>query len=319
MGKFRFAIMGAGKIAVKFCSAAASIKDCEVAAVSSKSCERAQAFAADNHIPAAYGSYEQMLRQEKPDCVYIATTPDSHYELTMLCLQYRTPVLCEKAMFLNAAQAQSAFELAAKENVFVMEALWSRFLPALRRAEQWYAQGRIGRASFLEVTIGFRAPADPRNRYFNASLGGGAAYDLTVYAYELARLFIKEPLEEVQTSSVIGETGVDVTDHVVLRGGSVLAGLSTSFLSSMEERLTLYGTEGRIVLPRPHMAKEALLICGDRQEHFVDTKTQNGFVYEIAETIRCVRSRQAQSETVPHRLTLDCAAVLERLSRAHQE
>lgn len=180
---FRFAIMGAGNIAKKFYDAASSLENCCVAAVASKSMERAKAFADKYGIEKAYDSYEQMLIEEKPDCVYIATTCDSHYELSMLCLKYDTPVLCEKAMFLNSAEAREVFALAQEKKVFVMEAMWSRFLPAVNKAKEWLQAGRIGNPAYANIKIGFHAPEDPNNRYLSPKLGGGAAYDLTVYGY----------------------------------------------------------------------------------------------------------------------------------------
>ena len=152
MKNFRFAIMGAGNIANKFCDAVKRMGDCEVAAVASKSMERAQGFAEKNGIKAAYDSYEKMLAEEKPDCVYIAVTQDAHYALCMLCLDYKTPVLCEKAMFLNSAQAEEVLSRAEKEKVFVMEAMWSRFLPAIKMAKQWMDEGKIGTPSFRPLT-----------------------------------------------------------------------------------------------------------------------------------------------------------------------
>ena len=107
MKPFRFAIMGAGGIANKFCDAVRLIPDCEVCAISSKSMERAESFAARHNLPAAYDSYEEMLRRERPDCVYIAVTHDAHFTLCMLCLDYDTPVLCEKSMFQNSSAVQA--------------------------------------------------------------------------------------------------------------------------------------------------------------------------------------------------------------------
>lgn len=148
--KFRFGIMGAGNIAGKFCDAVSRIPDCEVAAVSGKSEERAARFAQENGIPTSYGNYEQMLEKERLDCVYIATMPNTHFELCMLCLKHRVPVLCEKAMFQSEKQAQEAFGQARRDGIFMMEAMWSRFLPAVRQAKAWLEEGRI-----LPITSSF--------------------------------------------------------------------------------------------------------------------------------------------------------------------
>ncbi|HJC58003.1 MAG TPA: Gfo/Idh/MocA family oxidoreductase [Candidatus Eisenbergiella intestinipullorum] len=313
MRAFRFAIMGAGKIAGKFCEAA-RMADCEVAAVASKSEERAREWAEKNGVKGAYGNYERMLEVEKPDCVYIATTPDSHYRLASLCLDHGVPVLCEKAAFLNSAQAREIFSRSRKEGIFVMEALWSRFLPAVKQAERWIAEGIAGRPSLAQIDIGFLAPAGSENRYRNPGLGGGAAYDITVYAYEIARFLFGQE-ESLQASAVWGPTGVDVTDHVTLHYPGMCVLLTTSFDAALEERAVIYTEQGRIVLPHPHFASEVFFEPQDGGEviSFRDTQTQNGFVYEIAEAVSCIRAGKTESLVVPHALTLACAELFDRI------
>lgn len=327
---FRFAIMGAGGIANKFCDAVKRLDACKVVAVASKSMERASAFAEKNGIGGAYDSYEKMLVEEKPDCVYIAVTSDAHYELSMLCLQHSVPVLCEKAMFLNSAQAKEVFALARRKKVFVMEAMWSRFLPAVKKAKEWVESGKIGVPVYGTAAIGFHAPEDPENRYFSPSLGGGAAYDLTVYCYEIMTWLIAWKVEVLSAEAVIGATGVDVTDHVVLRfvkeqeeqesmvepsPYEMLACCESSLLTDLDDELVIYGSGGKLVLPNPHFASEAFLYDrnGKCAEHYRDEVTQNGFVYETAEVMDCIREGKLESRTVPHSLTTACAELFDRL------
>lgn len=342
---FRFAIMGAGNIANKFCGAVKLMKNCSVAAVASKSMERACAFAQKNGIERAYDSYEQMLLEIKPDCVYIAVTSDAHYELSMLCLKHDVAVLCEKAMFLNSAQAKEVFALARQKNVFVMEAMWSRFLPAVRKAKEWVASGRIGPLAYGRIKIGFHAPEDPDNRYFSPALGGGAAYDLTVYCYEIMTYLIGRPAEVINAAAVFGATGVDVTDHVLLRFTNetgkmeesdgagcesasevgkkavapkqceMFAACESTFLANLGDCLTIYGGKGRLEVPAPHFASEAFLYDeqGNCVEHYKDEETENGFVYEAQEAVNCIRAGRIESETVPHALTISCAEVFDLL------
>lgn len=315
MKNFRFAIMGAGNIANKFCDAVKRMGDCEVAAVASKSMERAQGFAEKNGIKAAYDSYEKMLAEEKPDCVYIAVTQDAHYALCMLCLDYKTPVLCEKAMFLNSAQAEEVLTRAEKEKVFVMEAMWSRFLPAIKMAKQWMDEGKIGTPSFIDTAIGFLAPVDKDNRYYSPKLGGGASYDITVYAYELTTFMIEQPVEDVQVSAVWSDTGVDISDQVTLRFPGILASLRTSFAAGLHERMVIYGNEGKIVIPHPHFAEEVFLYDKNNElvMRFQDTVTENGFLYEIEEVANCIRDGRTESPVVPHSLTRECAKLFDRI------
>jgi predicted dehydrogenase len=312
---FRFGIMGAGSIANKFCDGVQRIQGCTVAAVASKSAERAADFAKRHGIPKSYGSYREMLETEQLDGVYIAVLPTDHYRLSMLCLDYRVPVLCEKAMFMNSAEAEEVFRRSREQQTFVMEALWSRFLPANRKAKQWIEEGRIGKIRILDAAIGFVAPKGEENRYWNAALGGGAAHDLTVYAYELADYLMEEPLCQTEVRAVWGKTGVDMTDHVTMIYPEAVGTLVTTFEAPVQEKIEVCGEKGRIFIPHPHFADEAFLYDEKRElvEHFQDTVTENGFVYEIEEVISCVRAGKYESETVPQELTFRCARLFDSI------
>ena len=319
MEAFRFAVMGAGRIARKFCEAA-RLAGAVVVAVAAKDRARADAFALAQGIPAAYGDSEELLQKERVHCVYIATTVNQHAALCRLCLRYRVPILCEKAMFMNGEEAREVLRLAETLGVFCMEATWSRFLPSFRTAEDWLAKGRIGTVRSVYAAIGFPARTDPALRYFNPALGGGAARDITIYAYELTRLLaMPEPETLCGLSVVKSATGVDAAEDILLQAGEKNAVLSTSFLCDYRDTLTVYGTTGRIELPRPHLGGKVILTGANGEEEvFTDTTTQNGFVYEIEETMRCVRAGLPESPAVPHALTLDCARLFDAVDRAMQ-
>ena len=313
---FRFAVLGAGKIAPRFVEAARLVSDCEVTAVASKSLERAREFAQRNSIPHAYGSYEELLDAEQVDCAYIATVPSSHYEIAVMCLNRRVPVLCEKAMFRSAWEAEDAFARARAQNTFLMEALWSKFLPANEAARRWIQQGRIGKLAFLDAAIGFTAPKDAQNRYFNPDLGGGVALDVTVYAYEIAAYLVGMEPEIISVQVARYETGVDASELIAMRAGDCLCTLRTSFLTNLTEGLTITGELGRIVVPNPPFASEAYLYdtSGNLLEHFRDEKTGNGFIYEVREVVKCVQERRIESTVQPHSATLACARLFDRIA-----
>lgn len=315
MGTFRFAIMGAAHIAHKFCEAVQLLEDCEVVAVSSKSMERAEQFAKAHNISNCFDSYEKMLKEIKVDCVYIAVTQDAHYELSMLCLDYRVPVLCEKAMFLNSRQAGQVFHKAREKGVFVMEAMWSRFLPAIRTAKRWLQDGAIGEPVLAEFAFGFCAPKDNNNRFFSPKLGGGVAYDLTVYAYELTTYLINQSIQDYTVQAIWSESGVDVSNQISIRFANALAVLHTSFITDLEDKLVIYGEKGKIIIPSSHTANEALLYGEQNKliQHFEDANTQNGFIYEIKEAMECIRAGKTESSTVPQELTLQCARLFDRI------
>ncbi len=315
MSTFRFGILGAAKIAVKFCHAAGLVKDCEVCAVASKSLEKAESFARDNGVAHAYGSYEELLDKEKPDCAYIAVTPNDHCRLAMLCIERGIPVLCEKAMFQNGAEAEQVFAAAAAKGVFVMEAMWSRFLPAVKKVRAWVEAERIGIPEISQISIGFTAPEGNENRYLNPSLGGGAAKDITVYTYEITTWILKQDIRKINVSATWGGSGVDMNNHISIDFAHTLADLTTSFAAKLESRMVLYGRKGKILLPTPHHSSECFLYDerGELAEHFIDHDTVNGFTYEMEEVIRCIREGKQESPVVPWKDTLECARLFDRI------
>lgn len=315
MQEFRFVILGAGNIAGRFCNAVRLMENCTVAAVASKSPERAKQFAEKNQIAHFYGSYEEMLNQEKPDGAYIAATTNDHFRLTMLCLERKIPVLCEKAMFQNSGEAEEAFAYAEVQKTFVMEAMWSRFLPAVCKAREWIRQERIGQPSLARFTIGFDAPENENNRYYSRKLGGGAAKDITVYAYEITTYLLEQNIRDIRVNADWSQTGVDLTDHVSIRFEHTMADLMATFAADVEDKMIIYGKKGKIVLPFPHYASECFLYGEDGQltEHFRDETTVDGFTYEIEEMISCVRSGKTESAVVPKNVTLACAKLFDQI------
>lgn len=189
---FRFGVMGAGNISNKFCDAAEKTEEVCVTAVAARSEERAREFAEKYEIHTYYGNYEEMLQKEKLDGVYIGVVTGMHVQLTELCIRYGIPVLCEKALTGSSEEAERIFKLAEEKKIFVMEGVWSLFLPANRKAREWLREGRIGKLAVSNVEIGFTAPKNKENRYFNKEAGGGAALDLLIYALALTMYFCGE-------------------------------------------------------------------------------------------------------------------------------
>lgn len=308
---FRFAIMGAGHIAHTFANAVDLMPGVTVAAIASRSADRANSFALRHHIPQSFDHYDHMLEQVKPDAVYIATLPATHHALTRLCLERRIPVLCEKAMFTCSQEAEDAFALSRANSTFAMEAMWSRFLPVQQQVQAWLEQGRIGLPKDLQITIG--AVYDPVTQagLLDPALGGGAANHLLVYGVELATWYFGRDIRRI--TAAVDRDGVDVAEHVTFQYGDKMASLFCSCRAAVEERLVLSGTEGRIVMAHPHYTNEAFLYRADGTcvEHYTDSLTQNGFVYEIQEVVDCVRAGAIESSVVPHKDTLQCARVFD--------
>ena len=313
-GKFRFGIMGAGNIAEEFCAAVKEQGEGVVAAIASRSMERAWAFADKHGIPKAYGSYEQMLKEEPLDGVYVAVTTNAHYKLVMLCLDHRMPVLCEKAMCVNSRDAEEIFTRAKELGVFVLEGMWSRFLPKMQQVKQWLAEEKIGKVSLVTCGIGFNAPKDEANRYYNPELGGGATYDILVYGYDIVTYFFEQPPVRCLCTSDWSASGVDQTDVVVLKYPGCMAQIITTFQGDIQEEMVFYGEKGRIVLPHPHYAPECwLYVDGEEPYCYQEDKVKYGFAYEIGEVIRCVREGKVESDIAPHRMTIEASRLYDEI------
>lgn len=316
---FRFGIMGAGNIAGDFCRAVKKTGKARVVAVAGRTPGKAAKLAGTHGIPGIYTDYEEMLKQEKLDAVYIAATTNAHYDLTMLCLDYRVPVLCEKAMFRTFQEADTVFRRSRQLGVFVMEGMWTRFLPKMERIRGWIEEGRIGAIRSVTVDIGFKASRDPRNRYFNEALGGGAMYDLLVYAYDILTYVIRQPVRQIRMDALWTDTGVDAQEELLIQYDGCQARLFAGFLTDMENKAVFYGEKGKIQMEFPHYGRDCWLYPqGEKEEYFCDQEEQ-GFVYEILEVIACIEKGNTESKIASHQMTLDAAALYDCLQETRNQ
>lgn len=314
---FHFGIMGAGKIADKFCQAFDFVSGADVSAVASKSMQRAEELAQKHGISKAYDSYEKMLSEAKPDAVYIATTPNFHLELIMLCIKYNTPVLCEKAMFTCKKDAVTAFEAARAQRVFLMEATWTLFLPNMRNMKKWITDGRIGTPVLAEASVGWIWESNQVERFGKSLPGNGAMGNVGIYGYELLHYLLGGKPDEMHAYARFADDGItDISEAVSARFGDCLAQIQSTNMSRMDEHISIHGDKGRIYAPHAHWGNESYLYVWDKEEPevFIDKKTINGFEYEIEEVVRCVKAGKLESDVVPHSLTLACCDMFDLIN-----
>ncbi len=307
----RFGIMGPGRIADVFCKAVKVVEGAKVTAVASKSAERARLGAERNGIEAWYGDYETMLKEHKPDAVYIATTHNFHYENILLCIEHGIPVLCEKPMVLTAAQAKDVFEKAKAKKVFVMEAMWSRFVPAYIKAKELLQSGAIGQIISANYDVGFCA--DKASRVVTKETAGGAMYDVGVYGIEALADLVGLPLKSSQAAVLYNEFGVDMTTHLTMDFGSCLANMRCSIECTMAGTAVFNGTQGRMLIEEPvHSCKKIHLHKTGKPEQIFEQSTENGFQYEIRHFIDCLEKGLLESSVMPHKDTLVCAELFDK-------
>ncbi len=256
----RWAILGTGKIASEFAEGLSQLKDATLLAVGSRQLETAQRFARQYGVPHAYGSYTELVADSEIDVVYIATPHVTHKTYCLLCLAAGKAVLCEKPFTLNRAEAQEVIALARAKGLFCMEAMWTRFIPLMRRVQQLIAADTIGEVRMLQASLGFQVPFDPAHRAYNLDLGGGALLDLGVYGLSLASQLLGVP-EVITSHATIGTTGVDEQAAVTLgyRQGQI-ATITTSLNTYCANDAVIMGTKGALHIHSPLYRPDRLTV-----------------------------------------------------------
>ncbi len=314
--KIRWGIIGCGNIAHKFAEGLRALEDAELLAVGSRTQENAEAFGAAFNVPLRYGSYEALANDPDLDAVYIGTPHPMHKPNSILCLRAGKAVLCEKPFTVNRAEAEEVIRVAREEKRFLMEAMWTRFLPIIRQVREWLTEGRIGEPRMIQADFGFRAGYDEESRLFNPRFAGGSLLDVGVYCVSMASMVFGAPPREISGLAHLGPTGVDEQAAWVLGySGGRLAVLSSAVRTNSPHEVTLLGTEGMI---RVH----PMFWCGTRatltvQEHppiDVELPLQgNGYNYEAAAVGQCLREGALECETMPLSETLEIMDTMDRL------
>lgn len=313
----RWGILGTGKIARAFATALADLPDAVLAGVASRSQDKADAFAAEFKAAAAYGSYEALAAAGDIDLVYIATPHPQHAANALLVLENGMGALVEKAFTVNAREAEQVVALARSKRLFLMEAMWTRFLPALAEVKRIIASGEIGEVSQVVADFGFTASFGPEHRVFNPALGGGALLDLGIYPLSIAASLLG-PVREVQAQAQIGPTGVDVQTGFTLRHeGGGMSVCSCSFLARTPGELTVSGTRGHVRMNTMfHRARTVTVALEDGSTRTVDTPyLGNGYVHEAIEAQRCFRAGLVESPGMTHEETLALMRVMDEIRR----
>jgi len=207
-------IIGPGRIAKKFTTSLREVEDAKLYAVASRDLQRAEEFARENGATKAYGSYVEMLRDEEIDVVYVATPHAFHYEHTLLCLQHKKAVLCEKPFAMNRQQVEDMIAAARENKVFLMEAMWTPFLPHVKYLCEILDSGKYGKVKHLSADFGFYSLFDKNGRLFKKSLGGGSLLDIGIYPVFLALHTLGLP-EKIEAKALLGKTEVDEVCDVV--------------------------------------------------------------------------------------------------------
>jgi predicted dehydrogenase len=311
----RWGIAATGNIARTFAAGLAQLDDAVIAAVGSRTPDRAAAFAAEVGADRAHGSYEDLAADDGVDVVYVASPHARHLADTCLFLEAGRHVLCEKPMALDRAQVEHMIATARRRGLFLMEAMWSRFLPSWQLARRLVDEGRIGDPVVAQAELGFRFPFDPGHRLFDPALGGGAALDLGVYPVSFCS-FLLGPPDAVVAQGHVGETGVDEQFAAVLHhpGGrlGVVTGASRASLAST---VRVTGTHGWLALPAM-MHGATHVDVGDNaggRERIEAPYEGEGLRHQAVEVHRCLRDGLTESPVMPLDETAAIAGTLDAI------
>jgi predicted dehydrogenase len=256
----RWAVVGTGGIARRTVGDLRASGGAEVVAVASRSQASADAFAAEFGLAAAYGSFEELCAADGVDAVYIGTPHSTHFAYAKAALESGKHVLCEKPLTMTADEARELGAIAARHGRFLMEAMWMAFGPAVRRTRELIAEGVIGEPRFLQAGLGYPVPADGPPRFWDASLGGGALYDMGIYTVTLAQLLFGTPTA-ITVRGEMRADGVDLHETYQLDFASgASAQLVTSITFLVPPSGWIGGTQGSISLNEPLFSPRSIRV-----------------------------------------------------------
>ncbi len=313
--KVRWGILGPGGIAAQFAGDLKLVEGAELAAVGSRSADTARSFADRFGFARAHGSYAELAADPDVDVVYIATPHAFHFDAALTCIEAGKGVLVEKPITLDLASAATLIQAARTNNVFLMEAMWMRMNPAIRKIAELVEAGTIGWVSAIHADFGLQGPFDAGHRLRDPKLGGGALLDLGVYPINLVHLILGKPAS-VQAWAHKTPEGVDENTGVLLgyQPGAVAA-LTCSINGASRNAASITGTDGRIDLPVGFfMPREFVLNRPGRDpERFEVPFEGNGYQFEAAEVQRAFLAGEPESPLMDHATTLEIMTLLDTI------
>lgn len=300
MSRIRWGIVGAGRIAHTFAQDTAATRHGTVQAVAARREDSARRFAQTYDIPSAYGGYHALYNDPDVDAVYVATPHTLHLQHSSDALRAGKAVMCEKPITTNAAECQALIDVAAETSGYLMEAMWTWFLPAVRKAKEWVDAGRIGELVRIKADFGYPLVYAPDKREYDAELAGGCLLEMGVYPVALAALFSGRDPEAVLAVSRYAPNGVEDDVVATFDYGDYVATLGTSFRAKLPNWAYIIGEDACIAIPNFWCATDCQLwVLDDMVDHFSDSRSTNGFDFQIEAVNADLLAGRTQSEIVP--------------------
>ncbi|MDR2384241.1 MAG: Gfo/Idh/MocA family oxidoreductase [Tannerella sp.] len=313
---YNWGIIGPGRIAHKFAEGLKILPQARLYAVASRSRERAEDFRMAHGFEKAFGSYTEMLEDPALDVVYIATTNNLHFEHTLLSLKAGKATLCEKPFASDLSQVKEMIACAREKNIFLMEALCTRFMPSMLQLKEQIASGIIGKPVMLQCDFGFVSPFDPQKRLYALELGGGSIPDIGIYPIFTALYLFGKPVE-IHVTSIPAPTGTDWTTAFLFKHtGGEISMLSSTFQTLLENEARVYGDKGQLKLHRKFSSSERLsFIDNESNETTLQAgMTGNGYNYEATEVMNCLDKGLIQSPAMSYAFSVDLISLIDEIS-----
>lgn len=310
----KIGILGCGVMAETFADTLRQMGEVECYAAASRTLKRAEEFAGKYGFKKAYGSYEELCADPEVELIYIATPHSSHFDNMKLCIRHKKPVLCEKSFTVNAREAEQIREYAEQEQVFVAEAIWTRYMPSRNMIQEIIDSGIIGDISVLTANLSY--PISHKERIMRPELAGGALLDIGVYGVNFAMMHFGTDIERIESSVRMTDTGVDAMESITIffRGGR-MAVLTHDIYSRSDRKGIFYGEKGYIIVENINNPQSiSVYDTEDRLVRRMDVPKQiSGYEYEVLECIDAVRSEEKESSSMPLSDSIKVMGIMDQL------
>ncbi len=314
--RIRWGILSTGAIARSFVKGLEAVGDAEPVAVGSRTQQAADAFGDEFGIPRRHPSYEALANDPDVDVIYVATPHSLHRENSILCLRAGKPVLCEKPFAINRPEAAGIVTVAREEGLFLMEAMWTRFLPIMYHVRQWLRDGAIGDVRMVSADFGFGSrPGRTKSRLYDPALGGGALMDVGIYSLSFASMVFGRRPSRVLSMGHIGELEVDEQAGMMLGyDAGAMAMLYTSIQCSTSHWAHIMGTDGMIRIHPPYWRGTTATLVRDGKEEVVERPYDgNGYNCQAEAVGRYLREGKLESEEIPLDETVDIMGTMDTI------
>lgn len=313
---FKIGIIGAGHIAHKMAYTISRMSDIELYAIASRDMERARDFANRYNIKRVYDSYENLANDPDVQLVYIATPHSHHYEHAKMCMMKGKPVLCEKAFTANYRQAKELIDLSHQNNIFISEAIWTRYMPFSKTISELVESGTIGKAMMLTAHIGY--PMSDKERITKPELCGGALLDVGVYPINFAIMTFGDDIKDITSTCVKNEYGVDMQNSITFRynNGRMAVMQSTAYCANDRQGI-ISGDKGYIIIDNINNPLRADIYTAEHEliKAYECPKQISGYEYEVYAAIDAINNKRIETKDMPHSETLKIMQMLDNLRK----